>query len=78
MPLIRIIAFAAIFWLLYRLVLKLITVAQRPSEPPRTGGDSGTMVRCEQCGLHVPQGEALTKEGKSYCCEEHRDAGTHQ
>lgn len=70
---IRLIALAAIFWLLYRLILTLLSKAQphavRRTPPP--GGD--TMVRCAQCGLHIPQGEALLKDGKFYCCAEHRD-----
>jgi uncharacterized protein len=33
------------------------------------------MVACAHCGLHVPQGEALSKDGRSYCCAAHRDLG---
>ena len=33
------------------------------------------MVRCAQCGVHLPQGEALWKDGRSYCCNAHRDQG---
>ena len=70
---IRLIALAAIFWLLYRLILTLLNKARPPAvrRTPPPGGD--TMVRCAQCGLHIPQGEALLQNGRFYCCEEHRD-----
>lgn len=73
MNLIRLIAFAVIFWLLYRLILTLLSKASRPARRD-TPQREGTMVRCEECGLHVPQEQALIKDGKYYCCEEHRDA----
>jgi uncharacterized protein len=71
MNLIRLIAVAVIFWLIYRLILTLLNKTRRPEPPPR----DGTMVRCEQCDLHIPQEQALIKDGKTYCSEEHRDAG---
>ncbi|NIR30742.1 MAG: hypothetical protein GWN84_15795 [Gammaproteobacteria bacterium] len=33
------------------------------------------MVRCERCGLHVPRNEAVLRDGRSYCCEAHGEAG---
>jgi uncharacterized protein len=30
------------------------------------------MVSCAQCGVHLPESEAIQKDGKHYCCEEHR------
>ncbi|MEN8168672.1 MAG: PP0621 family protein [Pseudomonadota bacterium] len=75
MSLIRLIALAVIFWLLYRLILKLMSKAQRHTPRKEAPPSDGTMVRCERCGLHVPEKQALTKDGKAYCCEEHRDSG---
>lgn len=37
----------------------------RPERPQR-------MVRCQHCGLHVPEGEAIADGGRFYCSEEHR------
>jgi uncharacterized protein len=31
-----------------------------------------TMVRCERCGLNLPQSEALGQGGRWYCGDEHR------
>lgn len=29
------------------------------------------MVRCHQCGLHLPVADAITGRKGSYCCAEH-------
>lgn len=74
MNLIRLIAIAVVFWLLYRVILALISKGRRVESKQSPPLQSDTMVRCEVCGLHVPTNEALTKGGKYYCCEAHRDA----
>jgi uncharacterized protein len=30
------------------------------------------MVRCAECGVHVPRGESLAVHGQFYCCAEHQ------
>ncbi|SEM70528.1 PP0621 family protein [Nitrosomonas marina] len=30
------------------------------------------MVRCAQCGVHMPRSESVTSQGEFYCCNEHR------
>ena len=30
------------------------------------------MVRCEQCGLHVPKSKAIIVDGHGYCSREHQ------
>lgn len=30
------------------------------------------MVRCADCGVHLPRAESLTVRGQFYCCTEHR------
>ena len=37
--------------------------AAEPSAPP--------MVRCAQCGVHVPRDKALTNEQRWYCSQAH-------
>jgi len=32
------------------------------------------MVRCAQCGIHLPKGESILAEGKHFCSEAHRRA----
>jgi uncharacterized protein len=30
------------------------------------------MVRCVECGVHLPRGESLTVRGQYYCCVDHQ------
>jgi uncharacterized protein len=32
------------------------------------------MVRCAQCGVHLPKGESIMVGGNFFCGAEHRDA----
>jgi uncharacterized protein len=41
-------------------------VGQKPS--PAKPED---MVRCGECGIHLPRSESLTEKGEYYCSEEH-------
>ncbi|MEF9943618.1 MAG: PP0621 family protein [Burkholderiaceae bacterium] len=38
-------------------------------------GSPEQMVRCSQCGVHLPRSEALASAGEFYCGEEHRQLG---
>ncbi len=65
------------FLLLAVLVYRLVHGGRRAQPPrPRPPG-SETMVACAHCGLHVPRGESLERNGRHYCCWEHLklDAG---
>ncbi len=73
MNLIRLIGIAILFWLLYRLILALLNKARRPAQRPQPMVNGESMVRCEECGVHVPKSEALIYRDKYYCCEEHRN-----
>jgi len=71
--LLRILIVAALVWLVLRLLrgsrrARVADSAQGPAGRPLT-----TVVRCACCGLHVPQDEALERDGVYYCCPEHRD-----
>ena len=52
----------------------------RPSttESNKTGADSGKMVKCKQCGLHIPENEALRLEKDYFCSEFHLKQATKQ
>jgi uncharacterized protein len=30
------------------------------------------MVDCSQCGIHLPLSEAVSGDGRYFCCDEHR------
>jgi uncharacterized protein len=56
------------------------TDASRPPQKSRAGERGAeSMVRCEVCGLNLPQSEALAAPGADprrwYCCEAHRQQG---
>jgi hypothetical protein len=36
---------------------------------------SEAMVKCETCGLNVPQSEGFSRAGHWYCSREHLDSG---
>lgn len=44
------------------------TAARRPASP----ASPAPMVACGQCGMHLPQDEAVRGQRGVYCCHEHR------
>ena len=57
-------------WIGYKLARKFITppAAQNPKQ------QFEAMVSCSHCGLHLPQSEALQKDGRHYCSQAHIEA----
>ena len=55
----------------------LLASAKSPSERPAAKRKRGPRivthdtVRCSQCGVHLPQGDAVVRNGRYYCSEEH-------
>ena len=46
-----------------------------PPAPTRPQSRFQPMVRCAQCGLHVPEDEAIGgPDDTRFCCSEHRQA----
>lgn len=54
------------YWVLKRYRRKV----DRDGSAPPPGGED--MVRCAQCGVHLPRGESVTAQGKFYCGAEHQ------
>lgn len=44
------------------------------ARPPQAPASPQSMVQCAQCGMHLPQGEALPGRGGVFCGEPHRSA----
>ena len=44
---------------------------QRPDSSPPLKQPTA-MLRCRQCGLHIPDGDSVTGSMGVYCCQEHR------
>jgi uncharacterized protein len=67
--LLLVIAFAAAFWLLRGLRRR----AQDDVQPPVASG-AEDMVRCAQCGIHLPQGESVVSQRhqqRHFCSADH-------
>jgi uncharacterized protein len=54
------------WWVLKRYRSKV----DRDEIPPQAGGGED-MVRCAQCGVHLPRGESLATRDQFYCSAEH-------
>lgn len=48
---------------------------QRRSPPAGTPRIPQQMVPCARCGLMLPQSDALERDGRHFCCAEHREQG---
>lgn len=64
--LLLLVAIAAVVYLLIR--------SFRKNVPPKTGPAAEDMVRCAQCGVHLPRSESIEADGRFFCSAEHRDA----
>lgn len=62
----------ALVWLLKRSFAEPSDERRSPKSPASSGGE---LVRCEQCGLHLPRAEAHERDGRRYCSEEHARLG---
>lgn len=60
-------------WLAYRVVRQFLARTQAGPKP-RPVAPGGNMVRCVQCGVHVPETEAIHARGRYYCSREHFNA----
>lgn len=74
MGLIRLLILIAIIWLIVVIAKRLLASGRRLSEERQARiAEAQNMVRCEACGLHVPEDEAIREGPHRYCSESHRD-----
>ncbi|UCE89049.1 MAG: hypothetical protein JSW10_12225 [Pseudomonadota bacterium] len=77
MNLIRLIALALVIFLIFHMVRKWWRgksgdIAQRDAgENRKQPKKIADMVRCAQCGLHIPEHESLNRDGRHFCSKEH-------
>lgn len=66
------------FFILLALAIYIVWRLLQKKHLPPPGRDSSVarlpMVSCAKCGLHIPREEALIKDERYFCCEEHRQA----
>lgn len=67
MGLIRIIVIALIVYLLIQIFKRWAANKSSTSEKL----EEKQMVQCEICSLHIPEDEALQRDGKFFCSQEH-------
>jgi uncharacterized protein len=59
-----------VYWLLKGYRRRVDRDAARPAPPV----EAETMVKCAQCGVHLPRSESITTGGSFYCSAEHQRA----
>ena len=65
------------------IVLVLIVVIakrlwQKPQSPARHSQKNERMVQCANCGIYIPEQEALQRAGHYYCSQAHLDKDIHK
>lgn len=53
------------------IVLTLLKNRRQVTRAAPPGEKSANMVRCEVCGVHLPEHEAIRSQRLHYCCEAH-------
>jgi len=71
MNLIRLIVIALIIYLLVQIFKRW--AANKNSKSSEKQDSLKQMVQCEVCQLHIPEEEALQRDGKFYCSQKHLD-----
>jgi len=70
--LLRVIVLALLIWLVIRLYQRFKALArERSTKSSQPGRPIENMVRCEQCGTHIPEKDALKRDGHYYCSRAH-------
>lgn len=59
-------------------IYRRIKASQATPPPPQQPQRSTHAVKCELCGLHVPEHEAVRRDNHLYCCQDHADKAARQ
>ena len=55
-------------------LVNLFKRIRNPNNNNQSNSDSGqVVVACSACDTHIPESEAIRKNGKVYCSEEHAE-----
>lgn len=71
MNLLRLLLVALAVWIVIILLRNRRHQAAMKKPPDKQKIDN--IVPCASCGMHIPESQALQKDGKYYCSAEHRD-----
>ena len=74
--LILLLAIVVVVYLLIRSYRRNLPGQNRPGQnmPGKNGAVAEDMVRCAQCGVHLPKGESIQANGQFFCGAEHCDS----
>ena len=75
MPLFRLLIIALIIGGIFYIYRRLKNAPSKPQQPQER---STHAVKCELCGLHVPEHEAVRRDNHIYCCRDHADKAARQ
>lgn len=71
-----------LFWIVLAaaavIAWRMMAAKPRPPgrRPPGAGSQEGeAMVPCARCGTHLPRSDAVDRDGRLYCSEEHARLG---
>jgi uncharacterized protein len=53
-------------------VYLLLRSFRRPAPKQDVQNEAEEMVRCAQCGVHLPKSESIMSRGNFYCSDAHR------
>ena len=71
--LIRLLFLGFLFWLGWLLVRRIKALLEESRSSGGQHPQQVHMLRCEHCGLHIPEHEGVRAlSGHVYCCETHR------
>jgi uncharacterized protein len=63
----RILLLIILIWILYVVIKRFIAKTTSDNTSETKTSHTEKVVACHQCGLHVPESESLTINGKVYC-----------
>lgn len=73
MNLFRLIILALAIWIAFRIWQNYRSKAKNRPTKPTTQHAISDMVSCDVCNMHIPEHEALQKDNKYYCSQQHLD-----
>jgi uncharacterized protein len=62
-------------WGVWRTHQRRTAAPPTPHKPTPTALPLVQMVPCSHCGMHIPQSEAVQRDGNSYCSASHAQRG---
>jgi len=68
---IRLLLIALLVWAFFLILKQVNRRTRHRTTKQREAGNAASMVRCTQCGLHIPSSEAIYRDQLPFCCPEH-------